>query len=310
MNYLAHLASFLSVYRNGSITKAAKELNLTQPSITKHIKSLEKKLGFLLFERNKKRLEATLNAHHVYKNLSPHFDSIEAFVDEVHSSPVMISIGCSWGLMPMLSKIMEEGINFVLEPEPVAHRYEKVENGSLDFAVSRILKENNSKVDSQLLYKEKLVLVGSLKWAHSMDLQALRAGDYQVLRAAKWITRQDHEHYVKDYFQHAFKTNCPFPTSLYVNDFRAMLLACIKGIGISVLPYSLAKSALDAGMLIDLHQPIEYPVIPYYLICQEKRLSHSVYKNIHDLIISTFENEYESLEVSQEVVHEVTQEVA
>ncbi len=40
---------FQSVARNLSFTKAAKELFITQPAITKHIKELESEFGVKLF---------------------------------------------------------------------------------------------------------------------------------------------------------------------------------------------------------------------------------------------------------------------
>jgi len=45
------LRSFICVARNGSITRAAEELFLTQPAVTQHIRALEKELGVSLFDR-------------------------------------------------------------------------------------------------------------------------------------------------------------------------------------------------------------------------------------------------------------------
>ncbi len=45
------LQVFLSVYRNKSFSAASKELHLTQPSVSIHIKKLEEELGIRLFDR-------------------------------------------------------------------------------------------------------------------------------------------------------------------------------------------------------------------------------------------------------------------
>lgn len=42
---------FYLVCKNGSFTKTAKELDLTQPSVSYNIKKLEDELGVTLFER-------------------------------------------------------------------------------------------------------------------------------------------------------------------------------------------------------------------------------------------------------------------
>jgi DNA-binding transcriptional LysR family regulator len=45
------LEVFASVYRNRGFSRASKELNITQPSVSAHIKKLEEELGVRLFDR-------------------------------------------------------------------------------------------------------------------------------------------------------------------------------------------------------------------------------------------------------------------
>ena len=56
---LNQLNCFLKVAENLSFTKAAEQLYISQTAVTNHIKNLENEIGFLLFERNKKRVELT-----------------------------------------------------------------------------------------------------------------------------------------------------------------------------------------------------------------------------------------------------------
>ena len=48
---LAQLRTFLKVAEEGSVTKAAGSLHLTQPAVTQHIRALERQFGTTLFER-------------------------------------------------------------------------------------------------------------------------------------------------------------------------------------------------------------------------------------------------------------------
>ncbi|MDO7906392.1 LysR family transcriptional regulator [Paenibacillus sp. JX-17] len=56
---IRHLQYFLEVARSRSFTKAAQQLFITQPTISKTIKSLEEELGVTLFARVGKRVELT-----------------------------------------------------------------------------------------------------------------------------------------------------------------------------------------------------------------------------------------------------------
>ena len=53
---LKQLEAFVQVAEEGSFSKAAKELFLTQPTISAHIASLEKELNVRLFIRNTKEV--------------------------------------------------------------------------------------------------------------------------------------------------------------------------------------------------------------------------------------------------------------
>jgi DNA-binding transcriptional regulator YdaS (Cro superfamily) len=48
---LAWLQTFMAVYHTGSFTKAARQLGVTQPTVTQQIRSMELEIGHQLFER-------------------------------------------------------------------------------------------------------------------------------------------------------------------------------------------------------------------------------------------------------------------
>lgn len=66
---LRHIEVFYAVYRAGSVTGAAQELNVSQPSVSKVLRHAEDQLGYELFRRNRGRLEATDAAHELFKEV-------------------------------------------------------------------------------------------------------------------------------------------------------------------------------------------------------------------------------------------------
>lgn len=64
---LKQLEAFVQVYESGSFSKAAKELFLTQPTISAHISSLEKELNVRLFIRNTKEVSLSDDGKDLYR---------------------------------------------------------------------------------------------------------------------------------------------------------------------------------------------------------------------------------------------------
>ncbi len=66
LNY-HHLLYFWTVVKEGTVTRAAEVLSLTQPTVSEQLKSLEKGLGETLFERSGRRLVLTEKGRVVFK---------------------------------------------------------------------------------------------------------------------------------------------------------------------------------------------------------------------------------------------------
>ena len=59
--------SLLKVYECGSFVAASKELNITQPAVSQHIKALEDELNVTIFERGNGKLVLTKQGSEVVK---------------------------------------------------------------------------------------------------------------------------------------------------------------------------------------------------------------------------------------------------
>lgn len=58
-NELSGMKAFVTVAELGSFSKAAEQLNLTQPALTKKIKKIEDNLNIALFERTTRKIALT-----------------------------------------------------------------------------------------------------------------------------------------------------------------------------------------------------------------------------------------------------------
>lgn len=75
---LRHIEIFHAVYVNGSVSAAARALNISQPSVSKTLRHAESLLGFQLFERTGGRLVPTEDAHVLFTEVSEIQDRVYA----------------------------------------------------------------------------------------------------------------------------------------------------------------------------------------------------------------------------------------
>ena len=75
---LRHIEVFHAVYVNGSVSAAARMLNVSQPSVSKVLRHAETLLGFQLFNRTGGRLIPTEDAHTLFGEVSEIQDRVQA----------------------------------------------------------------------------------------------------------------------------------------------------------------------------------------------------------------------------------------
>lgn len=75
---LRHIEVFYHVYREGSISAAARNLFVSQPSVSKVLRHAEDQLGFALFDRRKGRLHPTDAAIELFSEVSDIYDKVGA----------------------------------------------------------------------------------------------------------------------------------------------------------------------------------------------------------------------------------------
>ena len=74
---LRQIEVFHAVYASGSVTGAARLLNVSQPSVSKVLAHAEQQLGYPLFDRVKGKLVATPEAHRLAGLVANVFDSVD-----------------------------------------------------------------------------------------------------------------------------------------------------------------------------------------------------------------------------------------
>jgi len=85
------LKIFVTVYKSGSFTKAAEVLSTSQPVISEHIRTLEKRLGCRLFDRLGRSIKPTRKAEILYPKAQSILEDIKNVEGELFSEDQNVS---------------------------------------------------------------------------------------------------------------------------------------------------------------------------------------------------------------------------
>jgi molybdate transport repressor ModE-like protein len=79
---LSQLRTFVAVAREGSITRAAEVVHLSQPAVSAHVKELEDVLGLLLFERTSRGMVLTADGRRLLAKAEQTLAAHQALLEE------------------------------------------------------------------------------------------------------------------------------------------------------------------------------------------------------------------------------------
>ena len=163
------MQSFIEVTRTGSFTSAAENLFITQPALSRTIKSLEDELGTKLFVRSRKKLIVT-DAGRVLKKYALKIEEQLQQLDEEMDKMLMLKKGHiriglptvtnSTFFSKLLASFHQEypEVTFQLEEDGSKTIEEKIVNGLLDFGIV-FLPDKNENIDYYTFINEKLKMV-------------------------------------------------------------------------------------------------------------------------------------------------------
>jgi len=138
---------FRCLMATGTMTRAAQELSISQPAVSRHVLGLEGYLGFDLFRRIRGRLEPTEAAVQFARSVDQNFlgmERIEHAAQNIRDGvPQPISVGClpalATSLLPMAAQHAVRGSRFpglFFDTCTIAEVIEKLQNQSIDMAVT------------------------------------------------------------------------------------------------------------------------------------------------------------------------------
>lgn len=172
---------FDTIFREGSLTRAAKALHLTQPAVSHSLSRLRDHFDDPLFTRQGNQMVPTPLARRFLESMKPGLTQIQGAVNQFHAfDPANQRKTYSLGLRDVLESTFLPQLMQRLEPYPeleiVSRRIPRrdmetqLAAGKLDFAVDVLLPVSNQ-TSHELLRQDRLVVLA--REGHPLTAQAL-----------------------------------------------------------------------------------------------------------------------------------------
>ncbi|MFF4501433.1 LysR family transcriptional regulator [Streptomyces sp. NPDC001401] len=261
------LRTFLAVHRLGSFTAAARQLSLSQSTVTTQIRALENRLGRKLFERRAQGVTPLSHADELATRLSAPLDQLAVITGEEPSStvaPVHLAGPAEFmsvAGLKVLAPLIAQGVRLRVAIGLTEPLLEELRAGRHDLLVAT-RRPRGRTLHVELLTDEEFVLVAAPAWAERLKGQELPT----ALESFPLIAYAEDLPIARRYWRHVFDRRLHAQAAITVPDLRSVLTAVTAGAGWSVLPSYLCRSELASGALRLLHQPEDPPINTAYLV--------------------------------------------
>lgn len=278
------LEAFVAVVENKSFSEAARQLNLTQPTISAHIQTLEQELNSRLLIRTTKKLTITQRGLQLYDCASNMLNMRKNIIDEFtgHNKKIIdlavSTIPSSYLLPEILGAFTKQisDIYFHSWQSDSLGAVSRVLDGSVDLA---LIGNTFDEPDCCFIpfRQDKLVIATPVN-DHYLQLEkksksgALEFSDFLkkpfIMRETGSGTKKEIDRYLEE-------RNIPASSLRIVarmNDLEAIRKSVAGGLGISIL------SACSARDLADTHQILMFPlnsekaVRTFYIVYSKNRI--------------------------------------
>jgi DNA-binding transcriptional LysR family regulator len=252
---LNQLKYFVSVVDHMSFSKAAEKLHISQPSLSKAIKNLERDLGFQIIERNTRNSRLT-EAGEVLYGRAIHLLSEMAIVKKEMEEVKLIGKGeLQIGMIESVKYWIPKVISRYNKNFPEMHIRlmevlggDAVKNSLKKYQTHAIITNQQIKevdIETVPLYKERLVLVlhenHPLAARESITLKELEQDSF-IISTEGFQTRED--------ILHAFELEGIVPTIKYeIERFETALSLVSENLGIALIPENYLQGPYDFSII-------------------------------------------------------------
>lgn len=257
---------FYTVANTGNISKAAKELYISQPAISKSIQKLEESVGCKLFSRSSRGVVLTDEGNLLYEHVSSAFETLNLGEEKLKRS-IELGVGhlkigvsstlCKYLLLPYLKEFIRQNphISISITCQSTNETLKLLEDNKIDIGL--IGKPDNIKnIHFDFLEEIEDVFVATKDYIR--NLRARGVQKEQILQSSTLMlldknnmTRQ----YIDDYLQ---DNQIMVKDSIDISNMDLLIDFARIGVGVACVIKNFIKKDLEDGNLVEI--PLGIPI--------------------------------------------------
>ncbi len=277
MDTVTGLRLFIRVVETGSFSKASAESGITQPTATKHVAALERRLGARLLHRSTRGVTPTEVGAAYYdkcKTIARQLeeaDSLAVLMQSRVQGTLRINTSVAFGrrvLVPQVLRFMQQhpGLHIDLSFDD---RYINLVEQGIDLAL-RMGRLPDSQLGSRYLGVNPWVLVGAPAYLKARGTPAAPAelAQHDALIYSS-VQGDDRWHFSSPAGE---SLAVPVRGPLRSNNLSALLAAARSGMGLAILPWYVAHESVQAGAVKPLLERYALPAQEMHAVFPSPRL--------------------------------------
>jgi LysR family nitrogen assimilation transcriptional regulator len=254
---LRTLSTFVRVAELGSFSRAAIEMQIAQPALSRQVRRLEEELGVSLLYRNGRGVSPTHAGELLLASARGILAEVDAAVREVRETRGVMAGSAVIGLPPTVGRVLSiplarqvrdrfPGVSLKIMEGFSGHLLEWLSNGRVDVAVL-YAEPTVPTLLAEPLVDEDLMLIGRADM-----MPPLRDGtvDLAALRGLALVV-PSRPHTLRRHIDHtAAVASVPLGIVLEVDALYSMIETVRQGLALTILPECAARRDLDEGVLV------------------------------------------------------------
>ena len=257
---------FYTVANTGNISKAAKELYISQPAISKSIQKLEESVGCKLFSRSSRGVVLTDEGKLLYEHVREAFETLTLGEEKLKRS-IELGVGhlkigvsstlCKYLLLPYLKEFIRQNphISISISCQSTNDTLKLLEDNKIDIGLIG-KPENLKNIHFDFLEEIEDIFVAAKDYLRNLKARGIQKdhilqSSTLMLLDKNNMTRQ----YIDDYLQ---ENQIIIKDSIDISDMDLLIDFARIGVGVACVIKNFVREDLENGTLVEI--PLGFPI--------------------------------------------------